>query len=363
MMDIRAAVDRAAGEDFSLETLRLDDPRDDEVVVELVATGVCHTDITGRDGRLPTPFPCVLGHEGAGRILEVGAQVTDLRPGDPVVLSFSSCGTCAHCAGGHVAYCETFPALNFSGSRPDGSPVLHDAAGEIVHGAFFGQSSFATHALAQRRNVVKVSQEVPLELLGPLGCGFQTGAGAMINVLRPARDSTVAIFGAGAVGFAALLAAWLLGCRRIVAVDRVASRLELARELGATHVVDTDRDSLAEALAEFGPIDVAIETTGVPALVEALVPALGVRGRCALVGVSANTGVSPDLRHLSGGRVLTGVREGDSNPQVFIPELVEHIRRGAFPVDRLIRFYPLSEINQAIADAKSGLAVKPVLRF
>jgi aryl-alcohol dehydrogenase len=237
MKEIRAAVLRAPKSPFLIESVKLDAPRADEVLVELVATGICHSDVAIVEQILPLPPPLVLGHEGAGIVREVGSAVTSVSVGDNVVLGFASCGECRECTGGHPAYCDLMGALNFGGRRPDGSAVIHDSKNEPLNASFFGQSSFATHSIARARNVVKVRRDIPLKLLGPLGCGFMTGAGTMFNVLKPERDSHVAIFGAGAVGFAALFAARAMGCRRILVVDRVKSRLDLARELGATEIV------------------------------------------------------------------------------------------------------------------------------
>ena len=363
--EIRAAVLNAANEDFEIKTFWLDHPRTDEVLVKMVATGICQTDISGQRGSFPLPFPCVLGHEGAGIIEEVGQNVTGFAPGDSVVLSFDSCGTCANCSDNHVAYCDEFPRLNFSGVRTeDGSTTLHDDAGKPVHGNFFAQSSFATHCIASRRNVVKVNcDDVPLETLGPLGCGIQTGAGTILNVLQPSPTSVVAILGAGAVGFSALFAAKLLGCRTIVMVDRVDSRLDLATELGATHVINTEREKFSDKISAIGKIDSVVETTGVPALIETILPTLAVRGKIALLGAGSDSKIQIDIRDVFGGKVLTSVREGDCNPQTSIPQILEHVRDGLFPIDRITRFYDFSEINEAVNDANSGATIKPILRF
>ena len=362
-MDIKAAIVRAPHSQFSVEPARLDTPRDDEVLVRLVATGVCHTDIAIVEQILPLPMPYVLGHEGAGVVVQAGSAVKGLSEGDHVVLTFASCGSCRDCSTGHPAYCETFPMLNFAGRRADGSATVHDAAGEPVNAAFFNQSSFATHAIACERNAIKVRRDAPLKVLGALGCGFMTGAGTVLNVLKPRHDSTFVIFGTGALGFASLLAAKITGCRRIVAVDRVASRLALARELGATEVIDTSRADLDAELTKLGGIDRAIDTTGVPKVIEAAARALNRRGELALVGASNDHAMTLDVLHMVSGRVVRGVTEGDSDPAAFIPYLVERFMAGEFPIDRLTRFYPFAEINTAVADGLSGKSIKPVLEF
>ena len=362
-MDIKAAVARTPHAPFAIESVRLDAPRPDEVLVELVATGVCHTDVAIVEQILPLPMPYVLGHEGAGVVVEAGSAVTGIAKGDHVVLTFGSCGTCSRCSSGHPAYCESAPLLNFAGRRTDGSPTIRMATGDPVNASFFGQSSFATHALSPARNVIVVPSDAPLRFLGPLGCGLMTGAGAVLNVLKPDRDSTFVIFGAGALGFAALFAARLIGCRNIVAVDRVKSRLELARELGASEVIDTSTTDLDQALASIGGCNLAFDTTGVPKVIEAAIRSLKVCGQLALVGASNESSMTTDIMHLISGRVVRGIVEGDADPPSFIPFLVERFREGKFPIDRLTDFYPFEQINAAVAAGVSGRTIKPVIEF
>ncbi len=362
-MEIKAAIAKAPHAPFAIESVRLEAPRPDEVLVELVATGVCHTDVAIVEQILPLPLPYVLGHEGAGVVVEAGSAVTGIGKGDHVVLTFGSCGTCGRCSGGHPAYCESAPLLNFAGRRTDGTPTIRSAAGEPVNASFFGQSSFATHALSPARNVIVVPDDAPLRFLGPLGCGLMTGAGAVLNVLKPAPDSRFVIFGTGALGFAALFAAKLLGCRNIVAVDRVKSRLELARELGACEVIDTTTTDLDQALAALGGCDFAFDTTGVPKVIEAAIRSLKVCGQLALVGASRESTMTTDIMHLISGRVVRGIVEGDADPPSFIPFLVEQFRAGKFPIDRLTGFYPFEQINAAVAAGNSGGTIKPVIEF
>src|SRR5690349_19689108 len=181
---IKAAVVRGKGGPVGIETLSLEGPRRDEVLVQVVATGMCHTDMVARDQVYPVPHPIVLGHEGAGIVEAVGEHVRKVGPGDHIVLSFLPCGHCRACLEGAPASCENFNAYNFSGQRPDGSHALRDEQGRELNDRFFGQSSFAAYAIANERNVVKVRKDAPLELLGPLGCGIQTGAGAVLNALK-----------------------------------------------------------------------------------------------------------------------------------------------------------------------------------
>ena len=212
-MQITAAVARAKNAPLSLEEVSLAEPRADEVLVRLVAAGICHTDISMRDHIIyPVPHPVVLGHEGAGIVERIGAGVTRLAAGDPVILTSASCGHCPSCDSGLPIYCYEFNDRNFTGTRIDGSSPL-SKGGEIIH-YYQGQSSFATHAVIRERSVVKVPKEAPLEMLAPLGCGIMTGAGAVINSLGVGIDDSVAVFGTGSVGLSAIMAAKLVGRRR-----------------------------------------------------------------------------------------------------------------------------------------------------
>jgi aryl-alcohol dehydrogenase len=363
-MKITAAVVRAKGEPFRIEEVELDAPRDDEVLVRIVATGMCHTDLVARDQLYPVPFPLVCGHEGAGIVEQVGARVTKVRPGDPVVLTYLSCGACFACLRGRPMYCYRLFDLNFGGKRADGSLTMRQN-GTGVHGAFFGQSSFATHALASERNVVRVRPDAPLELLGPLGCGVQTGAGSVMNALRPEAGSSIAIFGAGAVGLSAVMAARAVGCTPIIAVDPKPERLALARELGATHTINpAEADPVAEIrrLTDGGAL-YALEMAGIPQVLRQAVDCLVPTGVCGLVG-AAPVGVeaSLDMTTVLLGRTVRGLIEGESIPDIFIPRLIDLYLEGRFPFDRLIRPYPFAEINAAAADSEQGRTIKPVLR-
>ena len=362
-MKIKAAVARAANKSFSLESVNLDAPREDEILVRLVATGVCHTDISVVEQLLPIALPVVLGHEGSGTVEQIGAKVKHLKVGDSVVLTYAHCGHCKNCSSGHSAYCDHYGAMNFSGMRGDGSRTLHDAAGAALGGSFLGQSSFATYALSPAVNAVKVRSDAPLEQLGPLACGFSTGAGAVLNVLKPSSEASLAVLGAGAVGLAAIMAAKTIGCHRILAVDRYPTRLELALSLGATDVLDTSGASWADELAASGPVDYVIDTTGVPKLVEAAIGALRLRGTCILLGASRDSDLHVNIMHMIGGRTVTGVIHGDPDQQTFIPQLIDLFMEGKFPIDRLSQFYSLEQINEAVADSKCGKTIKPILRL
>ncbi len=365
-MKIQAAVLREASSHLGIETLTLEPPRNDEVIVRLVATGVCHTDIKHSEPGGAVPRPVVLGHEGAGVVIATGSGVTRVAVGDPVVLSYDYCNTCASCLAGARTYCHELRPRNFGGKRPDGSSAL-SSEGSFIHGSFFGQSSFATHAMAYERNVVKVAREAPLELLGPLGCGVQTGAGAIINAFSARAGCTVAVIGSGAVGLSAVMAARLIGARRIIAIDLHDNRLDLARDLGATHVLNAGRDDIVrEALAITGHgLDYVLDTTTLVPVMEKGMAMLAPRGVFGFVAGPGGSATLPlPLGHmLIGGRSVRGIIEGDSASETFIPMLVDLFMQGRFPFDRMIRFYPFAHINEAIADSISGRVIKPVLRF
>ncbi|MGV3712871.1 NAD(P)-dependent alcohol dehydrogenase [Pseudolysinimonas sp.] len=368
MTQVNAAVARELHAPLEFVTLELDELRSDEVRVRLVATGVCHTDALVRDGILPGSLPIVLGHEGAGIVEAVGRDVSSVEVGDHVVLGFTSCGKCANCLAGHPAYCATFPPLNFGGARADGTTSLTTGSGERVSSHFFGQSSFATHANVSERSVAKVSRDVPLQLLGPLGCGITTGAGTVLNVLKPRPGSSIVIFGSGAVGNSALLAAVVAECSTIIMVDVVPHRLDLASSLGATHVINgREEDAVARVKEITGGLGAqfAVDTTGAPTVFRQMVDALAPQGFAALVGASApGTEASIDIgAFLVNSPTITAVIEGDAVPQTFIPYLVDLYAAGKFPFDKLVKEYPFAEINEAFADSESGKTIKPVVVF
>jgi aryl-alcohol dehydrogenase len=365
-VEIKAAVARQQGEPLSIENINLESPHDHEILVRVVATGVCHTDLVVLAGHLPTPFPVVLGHEGAGVVEQVGSAITKVKPGDHVVMTYNSCGVCPSCSDHASSYCHEFFPRNFFAVRPDGSSAL-SSGDTSIHGNFFGQSSFATHAICHEVNVVKVSDHLPLELLGPLACGIQTGAGAVMNALQVKVGSSLAVFGTGSVGLSAVMAAKVVGAPTIVAVDMNDERLEIASELGATHTINPGRQNAAEQIMEitgYGA-NFALDTTGLPAVIRNAVESLAPRGTCGILGAPApDTEIVLDETHfMSGGRRLMGIVEGDANPDTFIPMLAELYSKGLFPYDRLVKFYNLDQINEAIADTESGRTIKPIIRM
>ncbi len=365
-MDIIAAVARRAHGDFDIETVQLAEPGPLEVRVRIAGVGLCHTDLVARDQFIPIPLPAVLGHEGAGVVEAVGPGVTKVAPGDTVIIGFSSCGHCARCEDELPSYCRDFPVLNYVGGRPDGTSALsHD--GERLSSHFFGQSSFASHALTPERNVVKVDATgLRLELLGPLACGLQTGAGGVMRSLACPAGSSLAIFGGGPVGLAAVMGAVVQQCAQIILVEPVAARRAIARDLGATHVIDPAAGDVGAAIRAILPdgVDFAFETSGLEPVVATALASLGSHGLLGLVGVPPRpeSSLSVNLASLiTYGHRIMGIIEGDTDMDQFIGQLIDLHRAGRFPFDRLIATYPLDQINEAVRAQTAGECIKAVL--
>jgi aryl-alcohol dehydrogenase len=363
-MQITAAVVREKLAPFAIETVELTDPRPDEILVKVVASGICQTDLHGRDGYFQIPFPAVFGHEGGGVVAAVGSAVTELAPGDHVIMAFPFCGRCPNCLMHMPAQCVDSIKLKGSGTRPDGSTLMVKD-GAPVYSAFFQQSSFGTYAIANQRFAVRVRTDAPLERLGAMACGVQTGAGAVFNAMKPAPGDSLAIFGVGGVGLSALMAAKLSGCDPIIAVDVQESRLALACELGATHTIDhSGNDDVVNEIRKITGYGTrfSIETSARPEILREAVEALMPLGTCILLGSARKgTDVSLEMPFLQNGRTVRGVIQGWSEPKVFLPHLVDLMMEGKFPADRLMTFYPLAEINRAAEDMTSGSTIKPVL--
>lgn len=365
-MRITAALTLEPSAPFQIVELELDEPRDDEVLVRIAGVGICHTDLVAQAGGFPLRLPAVFGHEGSGVVERVGSAVRKVKPGDAVVLTFMSCGQCPACARSASAYCQSMGQLNFGGSRADGSTTLR-RSGAPVSGSFFGQSSFASHALAHESNVVKLLDGVPLQIAGPLGCGVQTGAGAVMRSMHCESGSSLAVLGGGSVGLSAVMGGVVQGCKTIVVVEPHASRRDLALSLGATHVIDpASAGEIAPAMRAILPagVDYVLDTSGHAAVLKAVPQMLAARGTFGFVGVPASRETALPgllLEVMRGGFTYRGIIEGDSEPDVFIPELMRLYTQGRLPFDRLVKTYPLAAINEAIADQHRGACVKAVL--
>ena len=366
-MKTLAAVATESGKPLTLMELDIEDPRADEILVRIVATGVCHTDLVVQAGMLPVPMPVILGHEGAGVVEKIGSKVSKVKPGDHVVLSFNSCGSCESCNENEPAYCYEFMPRNFGATREDGTTAL-SMKNSPVHSNFFGQSSFASFSICRELNAVKVPKTVDLSLLGPLGCGILTGAGAVINALPVKKGSSFLVFGAGSVGLSSVMAAQIQGASTIIAIDLNDDRLEMARELGATHTFNPNKTTnLVEKIIELTihGVAVALDTTGIPDVIRDAVLCLAPRGSCGILGacppdfeVTIN-----ELHFFTGGRKLIGIVEGSAYPDTMIPKLISYFEEGRFPFDRLIKFYDFEHINQAIEDSENGKTIKAIVRM
>lgn len=360
----KAAVIHNKGEKYVIEDIEVASPKENEVLVKIAGCGLCHTDELAQQQVIPLQLPAVLGHEGSGVVVEVGSAVSTVKPGDHVVLSYTSCGQCETCLDGKPYICRNNFTLNFGGAMSDGTKRLSLDGKEISN--FFGQSSFSAYAVANERNVVVVDKDVDVSILGPLGCGFQTGAGTVLNALRPKFGSSIVIFGTGAVGMAAIMAAKIANCQKIIAVDVIPEKLELAKEVGATDTINGKE--VADVVEEINKItdggaNFSIETTGVPALVNQALYSLRTEGTCAIVGVSGDVTINVFNAIMMEGRTMKGVIQGNSVPKLFIPKLVQYYKAGLFPFDKLLKAYELSDINQAFEDVHKGVALKAVVKM
>ena len=362
-MRTTAVIVNEQGGKFGFEEVDLDEPRDDEVLVRVVAAGLCHTDLSLRDSLPPEMFPRVFGHEGAGVVEQVGAGVSGIEVGDHVLMSFRSCRTCPACLEGAVGYCENSLMLNYMGFRMDGS-TTHQRDGQPVYGSFFGQSSLARHAIAYADNCVVVDKSLDLSKLAPYGCGFQTGAGTVLNLLRPEAGDSLAVFGCGAVGLAAVIAAATTGCT-VVAVDLTEARLKEAERFGAVTVNPTTlgEQTVVDRVKELtgGGATYAIDTTAVSEVVKQAQQSLRIRGTLIALGLGAEEYAIDAIDLLQNGKIIRSSIEGESDPLEMLPRLIELNQAGDFDVDDLVVTYPFEDINTAIEDVLAGRVVKPVL--
>ncbi|MBQ0065231.1 MAG: NAD(P)-dependent alcohol dehydrogenase [Firmicutes bacterium] len=364
-MKIKAAVTHSKGAPFQIEEVELAEPKFGEILVRIVASGICHTDEVVQNQFIPVPLPAVLGHEGAGIVEKVGLGVTEFKKGDRVGITFSSCGECPCCQKAKPYVCKNFNKINFGGVQPDGTSRLSTLEGKTIS-TMFGQSSFATHAVVNARQAVKVEYEdMDLGLVAPIGCGIQTGAGAVLNRLRPEFGSTIAVFGCGTVGMSAIMAAKIAGCDKIIAVGGNPKSLELAKELGATHTVNRKEVDPVAAVKEItnGGVNYSIDTTGVGECVRKSLAMCDFDGTCVVVGATGDLTINVQEELMGDGKRLIGVIEGDSIPKDFIPKLIDYHQKGMFPFDRLIKFYNFEDINEALEESHQGKCIKAVLRM
>lgn len=362
----RAAVLDAPGE-LVVSDVDFAAPGAGEVLVKLVASGMCHTDLGAIAGGIPFATPGIIGHEGAGIVAAIGEGVSSVSIGDKVLLSFTSCGTCGACHSGHPAYCETWLPRNLLGElRADASGGV-TRHGERIGTHFFGQSSFGEFSIADERSIVKVDANADLAVLAPLGCGVLTGFGSVWNVLDPQIDDIVAVYGTGAVGLSAVIAASLRSPARLIAIDIVDERLALARDLGATDSINARTENVAERLAEITGgrgVSKSFDTTGDPRVARGALDAASVRGTVLVCGAPPpGTEILVDIQGMLTGKILRGVTMGDTDPRELIPRLVALHAAGRLPLERLERTYRLDEIGVAADDMAHGVTVKPVIVY
>lgn len=363
-MKSKAAIVREAGQPFHIEEVELSAPKADELLVKIVACGVCHTDEVAQQQFIPVPLPAVLGHEGCGIVEQVGNQVTEFQPGDHVGISFGFCGECDHCLAAEPYICDHLNEINFGGVMADNTKRISQDGEEIS--SFFGQSSFATYAVVNQKSAVKVDKDIDLALVGPLGCGIQTGAGAVLNRLCPKFGSALAVYGCGTVGMSAIMAAKIAGCATIIAIGGNPKSLELAKELGATHTINRKEcDDIVAKIKEItnGGADYAIDTSGVSDFVRKALACVRSGGTAVVLGATGDLTINVQAELMGEAKSLIGVVEGDSIPKLFIPKLIAYYRAGKFPFDKLITYYNFEDINQAFEDSHNGKVIKAVLKM
>lgn len=363
-MKIKAAVVPEVGAQFEIrDNIALHEVGPTDLQIHMVASGICHSDEAIRKGDASLGYPVILGHEGAGIVEKVGSEVKNFEVGDHVILSFYSDGTCDNCLKGMPTKCRSYAQYNLSGVRADGEDHFQENGQHISD--MFNQSSFTTTTVVDQRNAVKIDKSFDLRKVGPLGCGYVTGSGTVLNTLKPKPGDTIAVFGTGAVGLAAMMAGRISGCIKVIAIDIVPERLELAKELGATHTINSKQEDAVAKIKEltggYG-VDWTVDTTGLPAVIKNAIAALAQGGTCAAIAVT------PHLIELStwndlcvDDKKVVGVNMGDSIPQIDIPRLLEFYKLGWFDFDKTEKFYDFEEINQANADSVSGKTIKPVL--
>lgn len=361
---VKGAVMNAFNEPLTIESMTLKPPRADEVVVKVVASGVCHSDLSVIHAKIPVPPPCVLGHEGAGIVEEVGKGVTDLKAGDHVVMAWvQPCGKCHFCIAGRGHLCEAGIQSAMAGEE-----MIFDRAGTPV-GRMAGVGSFADHTIVRRTAAIKIPQDVPLDRACLVGCGVMTGVGAAINTAKVQPGDTVAVFGCGGVGLNVIQGAALCGASRIIAVDLSESKLKLATQFGATDVIngkETDAPSAIRDLTDGLGVDYAFEVIGAPAVIAQAYMALKRGGKVVVVGVPGFgqditiPGFSLPLEE----KGVIGSLYGSANLQRDMLKLIDLYMRKRLKIDELIsRTIKLEDVNAAFDAMEKGEVARSVIRF
>jgi S-(hydroxymethyl)glutathione dehydrogenase/alcohol dehydrogenase len=363
---MKAAVMYESNKPLQVEEVTLDEPQDQEVLVKMVATGLCHTDVHFIHGEAPVPVPVVLGHEGAGIVEKVGPGVTTVQPGDHVVLMVAwSCGKCRFCVEGQPGMCTEWVMYNMMGTLPGGAKRLHKGDQELNH--FFCQSSFAEYAVVHERTAIKVPQDAPLDVVCLLGCGTTTGIGSVLNRAKLKSGESIVIYGCGGVGLSAVLGARLAGAGKIIAVDMLDRKLEKAKELGADFVINATQEDPPQRVMEItgGGADYSVECIGNVDVMAQAFASIHNAGTCVVAGMAPIDKVIPIASfELLMGKTLTGTLQGNIRPPVDVPKYVDLYMGGKLPIDKLItRSYSLDSINEAVLALEKGEVIRSVIRF
>ncbi|RKR06684.1 alcohol dehydrogenase [Kushneria sinocarnis] len=374
-MKTRAAVLRemalprpyARSQPLSIEEVELDEPGRDEVLVRLRAAGLCHSDLSTINGDRPRPMPLVMGHEAAGEVVEVGAGVTDLAPGDHVAFSFApTCGACPACLNGRATLCEPGAAANKAGELLGGAVRFHQGSDTVHH--HIGVSGFSEYTVASRRSIIRIDPELPWHIAALFGCAVLTGVGAVVQTANLQLGQSVLVVGLGGVGLSAVLGALGGGARQVIAADIDDDKLETARSFGATHTFNTGDPQALEQLRELtgGGVDIAAEFAGVAAALEFAFEATGRGGTTVTSGLphpDVRLAISP-TRMVAEERRLVGSYLGGHVPALDIPQYIALYRSGRLPVDRLLTHrLRLEEINEGFDRLADGQAIRQVIEF
>ncbi|HVN63744.1 MAG TPA: Zn-dependent alcohol dehydrogenase [Candidatus Binataceae bacterium] len=360
---MKAAIFRGPGQPLTIEQVDIDDPRDHEVLIRTVASGVCHSDLHFVDGLYMYPTPTILGHEAAGVIEKVGKQVSYVKPGDHVICCLSVfCGYCEECMSGHPVLCTNKAATQ----RPITEKPRLSQNGQPIF-QFIDVSSYAEKMLLHENAVVKVDEKIPLDRAALIGCGVMTGVGAVLNTAKVPAGSTVAVFGAGGVGLSIIQGARLAGARMIIAVDKVATKLELAKKFGATHGVDASKLNAVDEIRRLtgGGADYTFEAIGLKVAAEQAYDALGVGGVATIVGmVPLGQKVEVDGFNLLFEKRIQGCFMGSNRFRIDMPRIIDLYQQGRLNLDDLItRRGKLEDVNDAFRAMKAGEVARTVLMF
>ncbi|MCS5606860.1 MAG: Zn-dependent alcohol dehydrogenase [Alphaproteobacteria bacterium] len=361
-MKAKAAVMRAAHEPLTIEEIEIDEPARREVLVRTVYAGVCHSDLHFIEGLYPIPCPCVLGHESAGVIEAVGEDVTYVKPGDHVITCLSTfCGECEFCLTGRMSLCQS-PMVQ---RAPDAQQRLTQN-GEVM-GQFANLSSYAEYILTHEHSVVKVREDMPLDRAALIGCGVMTGVGAVFHTAQVRPGDTVAVFGCGGIGLSAVNGAAIAGAGQVIAVDMVGSKLNLAKEFGATDVIDASRDDPVKVIRDItgGGVHYSFEAVGLKITAEQCFRSLKRGGTATIIGmVPVGTNVELHGPEFLQEKKIQGSTMGSNRFRVDMPRLVEMYLRGDLKLDQMISGrLKLDQINDAMDDLKAGEVARNVIAF